>query len=132
MPRRTTPRPAANTSSTASAVRTGASSTTRGPSGNRAATRSATSVASRVFPAPPVPVSVTILRTCSSAAIASSASTRPTKLVSGTVRSGADATTGRGASVSRSDRASTSASMRPSSADGSSPSSSASRRLSAR
>src|SRR5262249_40830168 len=57
---------------------------------NSPATRSATSPASRVFPAPPGPVTVTSRRSPSNPATSATAPARPTKLVSAGAKPGYD------------------------------------------
>ena len=76
-----TPNAAATASGTCPGSRTGASSTSQAPSANRPATRRATSSASRVFPAPPGPVTVTSRDCSSSTASSRTGPARPTKLV---------------------------------------------------
>ena len=75
------PRIAATASGTAAGSPTGASSKSQTPSGNSSARRVATSVARRVLPTPPTPVKVTSRCDFSSVATASSADSRPMKLL---------------------------------------------------
>ena len=76
------PSAAATAAGTCAGSRTAASSASQTPSAKRPATCFATSPASRVFPAPPGPVSVTSRYSASWAAISAVAWARPTKLVS--------------------------------------------------
>ena len=78
--------PISSATATAAGTRPGsptpASSASHTPSANRSATRWATSPASRVFPIPPGPVTVTIRYRARSSATSFSSTDRPTKLVS--------------------------------------------------
>ena len=77
-----TPSTCATALRTSCASNTGARSTSQAPSRNRSACAAATSMARRVLPEPPAPVSVTRRASPSSAASSSSSRPRPTKLVS--------------------------------------------------
>ena len=76
------PSAAATTAATCAGSRTGASSASQAPSANRPATSRATWPASRVFPTPPGPVTVTSRHSCTSPATSRLAPARPMKLAS--------------------------------------------------